>query len=77
MRRRFTSARALWKTRNSRRSSGWSMIVATVVLMCAGEGKVRGLVASPAGPCGPLGGFPRTSVEAASAPEVSPYIKAG
>jgi hypothetical protein len=39
MRRRFTSASALWNTRNSRRSSGWSTIAATVPLKCAGDGK--------------------------------------
>jgi hypothetical protein len=38
MRRRLTSARALWKPRSSRRSSGWSTIVAIVERMWAGEG---------------------------------------
>src|SRR5450759_3332419 len=40
MRRRFTSASALWKTRSSRNSLGWSTIAATVERMCAGDGKV-------------------------------------
>jgi hypothetical protein len=38
MRRRLTSASALWKPRSSRRSSGWSTIVAIVERMRAGEG---------------------------------------
>jgi hypothetical protein len=38
MRSRLTSARALWKWRSSRRSSGWSTIVAIVERMRAREG---------------------------------------
>jgi hypothetical protein len=38
MRSRLTSARALWKVRISRRSSGWSTIAAIVDRKRAGEG---------------------------------------
>ena len=38
MRRRFTSASALWTRRSERRSSGWSTTDAMVERMCAGDG---------------------------------------
>ena len=44
MRRRFTSARVLWNSRSSRRSSGWSTTEAMVLRMRAGEGDTGGLV---------------------------------
>jgi hypothetical protein len=43
MRSRFTSARALWKIRISRRSSGWSTNEAIVERKRAGEGLRGGL----------------------------------
>ena len=38
MRRRFTSAKTLWKCRSSRRSSGWSTTLAKVLRNRAGVG---------------------------------------
>jgi len=58
MRSRFTSARALWKMRISRRSSGWSTIEAIVPRILAGVGRAASSVgpADPADPDGPTDG---------------------